>query len=355
MPWSRFATNYEAPPGPDHARRRDLTYVAAIREAIDQAMVLDPRVFAIGLDADDKFGVFGSMANLTHQERVLGTPISENAMTGVALGAALCGMRPIHVHLRNDFLLVAMDQIVNYVAKWQDMFAGQVRVPLVIRSIIGRGWGCGAQHSQSLQGLFTHVPGLKVVMPSTPYDVKGLFLAAVKDDSPVLFFEHRWLYKNTGPVPAEMYTLPLGKGHRLREGSSLTVVATSLAAMHALTACEQLKLDVDLIDPRTLKPLDSELILDSVARTGKLLVIDYDFPFGGFAAEVTALVAEQALDRLRLPPRRLGFPDRGMPSSGRLERAYYPTPERIGAVISSMIAGADALAGAHSEATNDAR
>jgi pyruvate dehydrogenase E1 component beta subunit len=335
MPWSRFDSNYGPPAGD-----RNLTFVAAIREAIDQAMGLDPRVFAIGLDADDKFGVFGSMADLSHKERVLGTPISENAMTGVALGAALCGLRPIHVHLRNDFLLVAMDQIVNYVAKWEDMFDRQLRVPLVIRSIIGRGWGCGAQHSQSLHGLFAQVPGLKVVMPSTPYDVKGLFLSAVKDDSPVLFFEHRWLYKNTGNVPAEMYTLPLGKGHRLRTGNGLTVVATSLAAIHALKACESQNLDVDLIDPRTLKPLDTELILESVQKTGKLLVVDYDFPFGGFAAEVCALAAEQALHALRLPPQRLTFPDRSMPSSGVLERAYYPTPERIGAVISRMIAGA---------------
>jgi len=335
MPWSRFDSNYEAPAGD-----RDLTFVAAIREAIDQAMGLDPRVFALGLDADDKFGVFGSMLSLSHPERVLGTPISENAMTGVALGAALCGLRPIHVHLRNDFLLVAMDQIVNYVAKWEDMYDRQVRVPLVIRSIIGRGWGCGAQHSQSLHGLFAQVPGLKVVMPATPYDAKGLLLSAIKDDSPVVFLEHRWLYKNTGSVPEAMYTIPLGKGQRLHQGSSLTVVATSLAAIHALVACDSQQLDVDLIDPRTLKPLDSELILESVGRTGRLLVVDYDFPFGGFAAEVCALVAERALDRLRLPPQRLCFPDRGMPASGPLERAYYPTPERIGAVMQRMIAGA---------------
>lgn len=335
MPWSRFDSNYEAPAAGDRA----LSYMAAIREAIDQAMQLDERVFAIGLDADDRFGVFGSMANLSHPERVLGTPISENAMTGVALGAALCGLRPIHVHLRNDFLLVAMDQIVNYVAKWHDMFDGQVRVPLVIRSIIGRGWGCGAQHSQTLHGLFAHVPGLKVVLPSTPYDVKGLFLSAVKDDSPVVFLEHRWLYKNTGPVPEAMYTIPLGKGQRLHRGSGLTVVATSLAAIHALTACETHGLDVDLIDPRTIKPLDSELILESVAATGKLLVIDYDFPFAGFAAEVVALASEQAHDRLQLPPQRLCFPDRGMPSSGVLERAYYPTPDRIAALMQRLLAG----------------
>ena len=334
MPWSRFDSNYEAPAGD-----RDLSYCQAMREAIDQAMQLDPRVFCIGLDADDKFGVFGSMSNLRHPERVLGTPISENAMTGVALGAALAGMRPIHVHLRNDFLLVAMDQIANYVAKWQDMFDHQVKVPLVIRSIIGRGWGCGAQHSQSLHGLFAQIPGLKVVMPSSPYDAKGLFLEAVKDDSPVLFLEHRWLYKNTGNVPETMYTLPFGRCNRLRAGNSLTVVATSLAAIHALKACEQQDLDVDLLDPRTVKPLDLDSIVASVQRTGRLLVVDYDFPFGGFGAEVVAAVTERAFDSLRQPPQRMGFPDRGMPSSGRLERAYYPTPETIGATMRAMILG----------------
>ncbi len=341
MPWSKFDSNYTAPTG-----GRTLSFCGAMREAIDQALGNDQRVFAIGLDADDKFGVFGSMSDLRHADRVLGTPISENAMTGVALGAALSGLRPIHVHLRNDFLLVAMDQIVNYVAKWRDMFDGQVRVPLVIRSIIGRGWGCGAQHSQSLHGLFAQVPGLKVVMPSNPYDAKGLFLAAVADDSPVVFLEHRWLYKNTGPVPEELYTLPLGKAHHLHRGDGLTVVASSLAAIHALTAVEQHGLDVDLIDPRTIKPLDLPTILASVARTGRLLVVDYDFPFGGFAAEVCAKVAEHGFASLRRAPQRIAFPDRGMPASGRLERAYYPTPDRLAAAMQAMLqdAGSERLA-----------
>lgn len=345
MPWSKFGQDHAAPTG-----GRTISYCAAVREAIDQAMRHDERVFAIGLDADDKFGVFGSMLDLSHPERVFGTPISENAMTGVALGAALSGLRPIHVHLRADFLPVAMDQIVNYVAKWEDMFDRQIRVPIVIRAIVGRGWGCGAQHSQSLHGLFAQVPGLKVVMPSTPYDVKGLMLASVADDSPVLFLEHRWLYKNTGDVPEELYTLPIGKAARLHAGDGLTVVAASLAAVHARIACERDGLDVDLIDPRTIKPLDIETIVASVRRTGRLLVVDYDFPFGGFAAEVVARTVELAHDALREPPRRVCFPDRGMPASGVLERAYYPTPERLAAVMQQMLAGAavDALAGGRS-------
>lgn len=334
MPWSRFTSTYEAPTG-----GRQLTYCDALREGIDQAMQHDPRVFAIGLDADDKFGVFGSMRDLTHKERVIGTPISENAMTGVALGAALSGLRPIHVHLRVDFMLTAMDQIVNYVAKWQDMFDGQVKVPLVIRGIVGRGWGCGAQHSQSLHGWFAHIPGLKVVTPATPYDAKGLLLASVADDSPVVFLEHRWLYKNTGNVPAEIYTLPIGKAAHLHRGNGLTVVANSLAAMHALTAVEQHGLDVDLIDPRTIKPLDLDTIVASVQRTGRLMVVDYDFPFAGFAAEVVAAVTERAFQSLKQPPQRIGFPDRGMPSSGVLERAYYPDPARLAAAMQRLLYG----------------
>jgi len=277
------------------------------------------------------------MLNLTHKERVIGTPISENAMTGVALGAALSGLRPIMIHLRVDFMMVAMDQIVNYVAKWRYMFQGQVKVPLVIRAVIGRGWGSGAQHSGTLQSLFTHIPGLKVMMPSSPYDVKGLFLAAVKDDYPVIFIEHRWLYKNTGHVPKEMYCLPIGKGHIVRQGNRLTVVATSIAVIDTLAACKDNDLDVEVLDPRTLKPLDEELILQSVAKTGRLLVVDYDFPRCGFASEVCALVAEKGFQYLRGPVQRLTFPECSMPASGVLEKAFYPSSARIATRIREIL------------------
>jgi pyruvate dehydrogenase E1 component beta subunit len=333
MPWSKIIQNDSRADGD-----RVISFKDAIREAIDQAMVHDKRVFAIGLDADDKFGMFGTLLDMTHPERIIGTPVSENAMTGVALGAALSGMRPIYVHLRVDFMMLAMDQIVNYIAKWRYMTQGQVKVPLVIRAVIGRGWGCGAQHSGSLQSMFAHVPGLKVVMPTTPYDVKGLFLAAVKDDWPVVFIEHRWLYKNTGHVPKEMYALPLGQGEIMHPGKKMTVVATSLAAIEALKACEQGNLDVELINPRTVKPLDEKLILESVARTGRLLVIDYDFPFCGFAAEVCAMVAEKGFSSLKAPVRRMTFPECSMPASGVLEKAFYPSVEKINARISELLA-----------------
>jgi pyruvate dehydrogenase E1 component beta subunit len=333
MPWSRIPQSQANVDG-----NRIISFKDSIREAIDQAMLLDPSVFAIGLDADDKFGVFGSMLDMSCPERIIGTPISENAMTGVALGAALAGMRPIFIQLRVDFMMLTMDQIVNYIAKWRYMTQGQVKVPLVIRAVIGRGWGSGAQHSGTLQGLFTHIPGLKVVMPSTPYNVKGLFLSSLKDDGPVIFIEHRWLYKNSGHVPPEMYMLPLGKGKLLREGNGLTVVACSIAAIDTLNACEQNGLDADVIDPQTLKPLDEELILNSVKKTGRLLVVDYDFPACGFASEVCALVAEKAFEHLRAPVSRITFPECSMPASGVLERAFYPTSEKIAARIKEILA-----------------
>ncbi|PWU15147.1 MAG: alpha-ketoacid dehydrogenase subunit beta [Verrucomicrobia bacterium] len=341
MPWSRFDQTSTATLDalPASANRRVISFKDAMREAIDQAMNNDPRVFAIGLDADDKFGVFGSMLNLSHPERVIGTPVSENAMTGVALGAALNGMRPIYIHLRVDFMLLAMDQIANYIAKWRYMTRGKVKVPIVIRTVIGRGWGCGAQHSQTLGGMFAHFPGLKVVMPSDPYEAKGLFLAAVKDDWPVIFIEHRWLYKNTGAVPEEMYVLPVGKGRVVCPGKQLTLVATSLAVVDSLNAISKHELDVELIDPRWLKPLDEDLILNSVRKTGRLLVIDYDFPACGFAAEVCAMVAEKGSQFLKSPVQRMTFPDCPMPASGVLEKAYYPNADKIAERIRGILNG----------------
>ena len=334
MPWSRIPQSQSKVDGD-----RIISYKDAIREAIDQALINDPSVFVIGLDVDDQFGVFGTTLDLTHKERVIGTPISENAMTGVALGAALSGMRPIHIHMRCDFMMLAMDQIVNCVAKWRHMYQGQIKVPLVIRALIGRGWGSGAQHSQTLQSMFTHIPGLKVIMPSTPYSVKGLFLAAVKEDYPVIFIEHRWLYKNTCHVPQQMYTLPIGKGVILREGNSLTAVATSIAAIDTLNACEENNLNVEVIDPRTLKPLDEDLILESVKKTGRLLVVDYDFSFAGFASEVCARVAEKGFGYLKAPVNRITFPECSMPASGILERAFYPSSEKIAARIKEILEG----------------
>ena len=332
MPWSRIPEGRS-----DATGDRMLSYREAIREAIDQALVYDPSVFVMGLDVDDQFGVFGTTLNLREKDRVIGTPIAENAMTGVALGAALSGMRPIHVHMRCDFMMVAMDPIVNYVAKWRHMYRAQVKVPIVIRAVIGRGWGCGAQHSQTLHSMFAHIPGIKVVMPSTPYDVKGLFLAAVREDYPVIFIEHRWLYNNQSHVPQNLYFLPIGKAKIVREGRGLTAVATSIAAMDTLSACEKKDLEVEVIDVRTLKPLDEELILRSVRKTGRLVIVDYDFPSCGFAAEVCALVAEKGLGYLKAPVQRITFPECSMPASGILENVFYPSSDTIAARLKDML------------------
>ncbi len=332
MPWSRIVQSQKRIDGD-----RIISFKDAMREAIDQSMDIDPSVLLIGLDVNDIFGVFGTTLNLTHKDRVIGTPISENGMTGVALGAALAGMRPIFVHMRCDFMLLSMDQIVNYIAKWRYMYRGKVKVPIVIRAVIGRGWGSAAQHSQTLQSLFCHIPGLRVIMPSNPYDAKGLFLSAVADDYPVIFIEHRWLYENTSHVPQEMYTLPIGKGEIVREGSDLTVVATSMAVIDTLNACKQLDLGIEIIDPKTLKPLDESLILNSVRKTGRILVIDYDWLMCGFASEVSAMVAEKGFKYLKAPIRRLTFTECSMPASQILERAFYPSPEKIAAQIREML------------------
>jgi len=316
---------------------RIISYKDAIREAIDQAMKIDKRVFVIGLDADDSPAMFGSLKNLSFPERVIGTPISENAVCGIAMGAALAGQRPICIHLRVDFLMPAMDIIVNYMAKWKYMFGGKVNVPLVIRAVIGRGWGCAAQHAQSLQSFFAHIPGLKVVMPSLPYTAKGLLLSAIQDENPVIIIEHRKLYENMGHVPPYMFGVPLGKGNIVREGKSLTIVATSIAVLDSIAAVDKFNLSVEIIDIRSVKPLDLDIIQSSVKKTGKLLVVDYDYPFCGLASEICSQIAEISFFDLKQPVARITFPDCSVPASGILEKAYYPSPETIAKKAIEMI------------------
>ncbi|MBF0449665.1 MAG: alpha-ketoacid dehydrogenase subunit beta [Candidatus Magnetomorum sp.] len=316
---------------------RIISYKTAIQEATDQAMMHDSRVFVIGLDADDPSGMFGSLKNLSCQERVIGTPISENAVCGIAMGAALAGQRPICIHLRVDFLMSAMDIIVNYIAKWRYMFGGRVHVPLVIRAVIGRGWGCAAQHAQALHGLFAHIPGLQVVMPAFPYAAKGLLLSAIQDDNPVIIIEHRRLYDQKGHVPSEMFGLPLGKGYLMRKGRSLSIVAASLAVIDTLSAVDSNDIDADVIDLRSIAPLDMEIIRSSVKKTGKLLVVDYAYPFCGIASEICARVAETSFSDLRQPLARITFPNCSVPASGILEKAYYPSAKTIAKKALEMI------------------
>ena len=311
---------------------RILSYVQALNEAATQEMEVDPDVFMMGLGVDDHRGIMGStvgMAERFGRERVMDTPISEDAMTGVAIGAAMAGMRPLHIHIRMDFLLLCMNQLVNMAAKAHYMFAGQVRVPLVVRCMIGRSWGQGAQHSQGLHAMFAHVPGLKVVAPSNAYDAKGCLIQAIRDDNPVIFMEHRLLYNTESYVSETPYTVPFGKARITAPGNDITIVGISSEIMECLRARELLKeadIEAEVIDPISLMPFDAETILDSVARTGRLLVVDTGWTFCGLSAEILAQVAES--DRFETRPivRRMGFAPTTCPTTPSLERHFYSNP-----------------------------
>ena len=314
---------------------RQITFCQAIHEALRQAMEKDETIFLMGEGVDDPSAIFGSTRGLRGifgKKRVFDIPLSENGMTGVAIGAALAGMRPVMTHQRFDFTLYAMDQIVNHAAKRCYTSAGKQSVPVTIRAIVGRGWGQGCQHSQSLQSLFAHIPGLKVLMPSTPYDAKGLLLSAIRDNDPVIFIEYRRLYEETGDVPEEPYTLPIGKGVVRCEGKDVTVVAISYMVLESLRASailEKRGIDVELVEPRTLKPFDEAIVLESVRKTGRLVIADTGWKTCGMAAEVAALVAEKAFSALKAPIRRVTLPDIPTPTSTFLEKAFYPGPEAI--------------------------
>ncbi|HOX21916.1 MAG TPA: alpha-ketoacid dehydrogenase subunit beta [Elusimicrobiales bacterium] len=340
MPWTKVLidkSEFENTLGKQGLR--GLSYRQALLEAHEQLLEGDKSVIVLGEGVDDPGGVFGSTLHLHKKfgrERVYDTPIAENGLTGVAIGAAIAGLRPIFVHMRTDFLPMCMDQLANHAAKWNYMTGGQVNVPLVVRSLIGRGWGSAAQHAQALYPLFTHIPGLKVVAPATPYDAKGLLISAVKDGNPVMFFEHRWLYEFVGYAPQEMYEVPFGQGAVRRAGKDVTIVAVSLMVYEAVKAARQLEkegIDAEIIDPRTLKPLDEKIILQSLAKTGRLVIADNAAPFNGFAAEVAAVAAEKGFGFLKAPVKRVCLPDTPVPASPTLEQAYYPGAERIAAAV----------------------
>ncbi|MFH0769438.1 MAG: transketolase C-terminal domain-containing protein, partial [Chloroflexota bacterium] len=277
---------------------RELKYWEALSEGLIQAMEADESVFAMGVGVDDPKGIFGTTLGAHRRfgdKRVFDIPLSENAITGVAVGAGLCGMRPVMVHARNDFMLLTMDQLINNASKWYYVSGGSSHIPITIRAIIGRGWGQGAQHSQSLQATFAHFPGLKVVMPATPYDAKGLLIASIKDNSPVIFIEHRQLYEQKGEVPEEYYEVELGKAAVRRPGTDVTIVATSFMVSESLKAAEILKnrgINAEVIDLRTISPMDDELIFDSVRRTHRLVVADTAWRSFGLGSEVIARVVD---------------------------------------------------------------
>jgi acetoin:2,6-dichlorophenolindophenol oxidoreductase subunit beta len=314
---------------------RKLQYSLAINEAFHQLMEADESVFLIGQGVKSPWYVGNTAKGLLDRfgpERVIDTPVSENGVTGAAVGAAVAGMRPIVVHPRMDFLLYALDPIINEAANWHYMFGGASKVPLVIWAIINRGGEQGAQHSQSLQALFAHVPGLKVVMPSTPYDAKGLMIAAVGDDGPVIYIDERWLYSVEDEVPQFSYSIPLGKASIKRTGDDITVVATSYMVREALKAAVRLEkegMDLEVLDLRTVKPLDHEALSRSVKKTGRLMVVDAAWQSCGLAGEVVSWVSEHLFEYLAMPPVRITLPDVPAPASAVLENIYYPTDESI--------------------------
>jgi pyruvate dehydrogenase E1 component beta subunit len=314
---------------------RNLKYWQAIAEGLVQGMERDPDVFVMGIGVDDHKGVFGTTGEAFARfgpARVFDVPIAEQAMTGMAIGAAAMGKRPVVVHPRTDFLFLAADQMINLAAKWRYMYQGASEVPIVVRSIVGKGWGQGATHSQSLQSLFGHFPGLQVVMPALPRDAKGLLLAALQSRAPVVILEHRSLYETEGPVPEAPEATPIGTAAVVRPGRDVTVVAASAMVLEALTAAQQLAplgVEVEVVDVRSARPLDAETIVASLSRTGRLVVADTSWPMYGLAAEVAALAAERPVGVLRAPVKRLGLADCPAPVSLPLERAFYPDSTTI--------------------------
>ena len=316
---------------------RELTYLEAVREAMVQEMRLDDRVFLIGEDVGVYGGAFGVSMGMLEEfgpDRVIDTPISELGIGGAITGAAMTGMRPIGEIMFMDFMTLASEQIINQAAKIRFMFGGTAKVPLVLRAPIGSGTGAAAQHSQSLENIFAQIPGLKVVMPTTPYDVKGLLIASIRDNNPVIFFEPKLLYKKAkGPVPEESYTIPLGVADIKRQGRDLTIIATGIMVSRSLEAAKQLAeegIDIEVVDPRTLRPLDEETIIRSAIKTGKVLIVHEACKTGGFGGELAAVLAEsEAFDYLDAPIKRLAGLDMPIPYNRELEYHAVPQVEDI--------------------------
>jgi acetoin:2,6-dichlorophenolindophenol oxidoreductase subunit beta len=321
---------------------RTLTYAQAIREAHAQMLALDSRVFVVGQGLWSPWYAGSSLEGLDREfgrARMLDSPVSENAVTGMAVGAALAGLRPIVFHPRMDFMLLAMDPIVNQAANWSYLFAGKSNVPLVIRAVINRGGEQGAQHSQALHAMFMHVPGLKVVMPATPYDAKGLLMAAMADPDPVLYIDDRWLYAESGEVPAEPFTVPIGNAAVRRHGSDVTLIGVSWMASECVRAAGMLEpegIDAEVIDLRSLKPWDKEAVAASVSRTGRAVVADGGWRTAGASAEIAADVAERAFNHLIAPVARITLPDAPAPASRSEEQAYYPGAEQIASAARAL-------------------
>lgn len=322
---------------------KEQKYKDAILDATIQIMEADPTVYLMGQGATDSGGIYGTVKGLQEKfgnEKVLNMPFSENAVMGMAIGSALAGMRPILCFYRVDFFLRALDQLINNAAKWNYISAGQSKVPLVVRMVIGRGWGQGAQHSQSLHSLFAHIPGIKVVMPATAADAKGLLWSASRDNNPVIFMEHRWLYETYGPTPEQITLIPIGQANILREGNDLTLIACSYMTLETIEAAHLLadeKISAEVIDMRSIRPFDRETLIKSIRRTGRVLIVDGDWKTCGFASEIVATLVEEAFHYLKAAPVRITYPDRNNPTSWALANHYYPTAKMITLEVFRML------------------
>lgn len=322
---------------------RTITCAQAITEAQDQAMQLDPSVFIVGQGTRDRGCIFGTLTGLYDKygpERIIEMPLSESSITGMCIGAAMNGMRPVLVLQRADFVFLAMDQLINHASKWHFMFGGCATVPLTIRLIVGKGWGQGPQHSQSLYSTFAHFPGFRVVVPTTPEDAKGLLLNSIFSDDPVIFIEARPLHNLSGKVSPEPYVMPFGAARCRRSGNDLTVIATSFLVPEALRVAEELApqgISVEVIDVTSVAPLDEETIIHSVSKTGRALIADCDWQPLGLGSEISALISERLFGKLKKPPSRLAFPFCPTPTAANLEREFYPDAEKIKKAIRLLL------------------
>jgi pyruvate/2-oxoglutarate/acetoin dehydrogenase E1 component len=326
---------------------RELLYTQAICEATEQMMEKDPSVFVMGLGVDDPKAIMGTTQGLVDKfgpERIFDTPLAEDGMTGVAIGSALAGLRPIHVHIRTDFLMLAMNQLINMAAKTHYMYGGQEHVPLVVRAMIGKSWGQGAQHSQGLYSFFMHVPGLKLAMPTTPYDAKGCLVEAIQDDNPVLFIEHRLLHFQTGPVPQELYRVEPGKARIVTQGEDITLVGIShmqLECFRAQKYLESVGIRAEVIDPIWLSPLDIDTIVESVSKTRHLCVVDNSWLTCGVSSEIITQVVERLQGKCDIKVKRMGFAGVTCPTSPPLEGLFYPNAMTIASAVHCLLNGND--------------
>lgn len=345
MPWTNIKSedkrtyDYQL----NNQSQRVISYIDSIHETLEQSMALDSKIFLMGQGINDKVGMFGMTNGLSQEfgkERVFDTPLAENGLTGVAVGTAMSGMHPIYFHNRPDFLMLAMDQIVNHASKFCYMSAGQFNVPLIIWAVTGKGWGSAAQHSQALQALFMHIPGLKIIMPTTPYDVKGLLVSAISDKNPVLVLDHRRLHNQDGYVPSELYKIPFGKGVIRRKGNDITLVGISEMLIECLDAAELLEkdgIDAEVIDLRTIKPFDLDIIVHSVKKTHRLIIADTGWKCSGVAAEIATSVYERAFADLVCPIERIVLPDLPTPAAYTLEECFYKTAKDIYCVTKKIL------------------